>query len=246
MSDLFKMRRFKALNGAKGEYSRIVEKIAIYNEQGTQIDCCVIHQDKEGREYYYPSNPNEKFGLFSGRPKDAIECIINGFGDALECTQIVGMNIEHVVRFIDREYGENIRQKTIEGWKDAKFAYAVKFYFLNSFGNGRLICKNKTLMSWFNNSQDEILTFETESEASDFIEEVNEKAKEYYNEYTNLERTDDKNYNYEKICKPFFDKIEGKIENGIDSVYWMAFAHFNDKDNGKPSYNMKVVQVVLH
>lgn len=29
-----KTRRFKALNGAKGKYSRIVDKIAIYDENG--------------------------------------------------------------------------------------------------------------------------------------------------------------------------------------------------------------------
>lgn len=38
-------RRFKALNGAKGEYSRIVDKIAIYDENGKQVDCCVIQTD---------------------------------------------------------------------------------------------------------------------------------------------------------------------------------------------------------
>ena len=58
------------------------------------------------------------------------------------------MTFEHVVRFIDREYGEEIRQKTIEGWKDTKFSYGVKFCFLNAFGVGRLVCKNKTLMGY--------------------------------------------------------------------------------------------------
>ena len=31
---MYRTRRFKALNGAKGEYSRIVGKIAIYDENG--------------------------------------------------------------------------------------------------------------------------------------------------------------------------------------------------------------------
>ena len=45
-----KTRRFRALNGAKGDYSRIVEKIAIYDDEGNQIDCCTIQKDDEGRE----------------------------------------------------------------------------------------------------------------------------------------------------------------------------------------------------
>ena len=131
-------RRFKALNGAKGEYSRIVDKIAIYDENEKQVDCCVIQTDDTGREYYCPSNPHDKFGLFTDKPKDAIECIRNGFGDGLQQSKLFGLTMEHVVRFIDREYGEEIRRKTIEGWKDTKFAYGVKFSYLNSFSGGSL------------------------------------------------------------------------------------------------------------
>ena len=242
---MLRTRRFKALNGAKEKYSRIVDKIAIYDENGKQIDCCVIHTDEEGREYYYPSNLHEKFGLFTDRPKDAIECIRNGFGDGFQQSHLLGMTLEGVVRFLDREYGEKIRQKTIEGWKNTQFAYGVKFCFLNSFSGGKLICKNKTLMRYTDTMED-VLTFETESEAFAFIEDVNKKANEYYKEYINLERTGDRDLDYEKVIKPFFDKIEGKMENGTNSVYWTAFAGLNEeKRNGNPEYKMKVVQVVL-
>lgn len=240
---MLKTRRFKALNGAKGKYSRIVDKIAIYDNDGNQIDCCIIHNDDDGREYYYPSNPHDKNGLFTDKPKDAIECIRNGFGDGFQVSHLVGINIENVVRFIDREYGEEIRQKTIEGWKDAKFSYGVKFCYVNSFDSGRLVCKNKTLMG-YGDTQDNVLTFETEKEASDFIEEVFKKAKEYHEEYTNLKRTGDGDWDYENIVKPFFNKIEK--DTGIDSVYWKAFSGLNQEENdGEPVYGMKVVQVVL-
>ena len=242
---MLRTRRFKALNGAKGEYSRIVDKIAIYDENGKQIDCCVIHRDDNGREYYYPSNPHDKDGLFSDRPKDAIECIRNGFGDGLQQSHLFGMNLEHVVRYIDREYGEEIRQKTIEGWKDARFSYGVKFCFFNSFSGGRLVCKHKNLMG-YGDTQDDVLTFSTETEASAFIDEVNKKAKEYHEEYINLEKTGDRDWDYENVYKPFFNKIEGKMENGMDSVYWRAFRGLNEEDkNGRPEYKMEVVQVVL-
>ena len=242
---MLKTRKFKALNGAAGKYSRIVDKIAIYDEKGNQIDCSVIHKDDDGREYYYPSNPHDKNGLFSDKPKDAIECIRNGFGDGFQQSHLFGMTLEHVVRYIDREYGEEIRQKTIEGWKDARFSYGVKFFFLNSFSGGRLVCKNKCLMG-LDDTQDDILTFKTEKEAAAFIKEVNEKAKEYHDEYINLERSGDKEWDYENVIKPFFNKIEGEMENGIDSVYWKAFSGLNEEEkSGNPEYKMKVVQVVL-
>lgn len=50
---MLRTRRFKALNGAKGEYSRIVDKIAIYDENEKQIDCCVIHKDDDGIWHVY-------------------------------------------------------------------------------------------------------------------------------------------------------------------------------------------------
>lgn len=236
-------RRFKALNGLKGEYSGIVDKIAIYDENGERIDCCVIQTDDNGREYYCPSNPHDKFGLFTNKPKDAIECIRNGFGDGLQQSKLFGFTTEHVVRFIDREYGEEIRCKTLEGWKDAKFAYGVKFSYLNSFSGGRLVMKNKTLMGWGDNTKD-VLSFDSEKDAALFIKEVNEKATQYYKEYISLKKkeTGDHDWDYEHTFKPFFNTIKG---NEIDSVYWNAFGGLDkEKESGRPEYKMEVVQIV--
>lgn len=241
---MHKTRRFKALNGAKGEYSRIVDKIAIYDDNGTQIDCCVIHVDNEGREYYYPSNPHDKDGLFTDKPKDAIECISKGFGDGLQQSKLFGFTMDHVVRFIDRKYGENIRQKTLKGWKDTKFAYGVKFSFLNSFSGGRLVMKNKSLMGW-GDEKENILSFDKYEDAESFIKEVNEKAEKYHTEYLQLKRTGNKDWDYENIVKPFFDGIENKMENGIDSVYYRAFGGLIE-GKGHPDYKMEVVQIVLN
>lgn len=242
---MLKTRRFRALNGGKGKYSRIVDKIAIYDNTGKQIDCCIIETDNDGREYYCPSNPNDNFGLFSDRPKDAIECIRNGFGDGFQQSHLFGMTIDRVVKFIDRGYGEEIRKKTIDGWKDAKFAYAIKFSYLGSFSNGCLVCKDKTLMG-YGNTQEDVMTFNKKSEAYPFIKEVNRKAKQYYKEYLKLERTENSDWDYENTFKPFFNKIKGKMENGQNSVYWSAFSGLaRGEKNGEPEYKMDVVQVVL-
>lgn len=162
LEEIMKTRRFKALNGARRKYLGIVDKIAIYDNNGDQVDCCVIQIDDNGREYYCPSNSHDKFGLFTGKPKDAIECIKNGFGDGLQQSKLFGFTMEHVIRFIDREYGEEIRRKTIEGWKDVKFAYGVKFSFLNSFSGGRFVMKNETLMGYGDDIKN-ILSFDDEN-----------------------------------------------------------------------------------
>lgn len=242
---MYRTRRFKALNGARGEYSRIVDKIAIYDENGKQIDCCVIQADEDGREYYCPSNPHDKFGLFTDKPKDAIECIRNDLGDGFQQSQskLLGFTMEHVVRFINREYGEEIRRKTLEGWKD-KFAYGVKFTYLDSFSGGRLVMKNKTLMSWGDDTKD-VLSFDSEEDAALFIKEINEKASKYCEEYRSLKETGNRKWDYEYTFKPFFNSIEGRMENGADSVYWRAFCGLCDKmKNDKPEYKMEVVQIV--
>lgn len=242
---MYKTRRFKALNGARGEYSRIVDKIAVYDKNGNQIDCCVIQKDKDGREYYCPNNPYDETGLFLGRPKDAIECIKKDLGDGFLQSHLFGMTFEDVVRFIDRDYGEEIRRKTLEGWKNAKFAYGVSFNFLNSFSGGRNVCKNKCLYGYGDKPED-VLTFDTEQDAQSFIDDVNKKAEQYYKEYVKLPKTDNRDYDYENTYKPFFDKIEGEMENGTDSVYWRAFSGMDhEKQTGQKEYKMEVVQVVL-
>lgn len=242
---MYNTRRFRALNGAKGKYPRIIDKIAIYDKNGNQIDCCVIQKDKDGREYYCPNNPHDKMGLFLGRPKDAIECIEKGLGDGFSQSHLFGMSLENVVRFIDREYGEEIRQKTIEGWENAKFAFGVSFNFLNSFSGGRYVCKNKCLFGYDNKPED-ILTFDTEQAAQSFIDDVNKKAERYAEEYVKLPKTDNRDYDHENIYQPFFNKIEGKMENGTDSVYWRAFSGIShEKETGQKEYKMAVIQVVL-
>lgn len=235
---MMKTRRFKALNGAKGEYSRIVDKIAIYDENDKQIDCCVINKDDNGREYYYPSNPHDKYGLFTGRIKDAIECIREGFGDGFEVSQILGMRLEHVVRFLDREYGEDIRKKTIEGWKDTQFAYGVQFCNKNSFSSGKLVCKDKTVMG-FGDTMHDVLSFKTEEEASLFIDEVNKKALEYSEEYMSIQKIDNRERR-ELDMKLFFDKIHKPSD-----IYYMAFINLDEENPKEISYALKVVQIVV-
>ena len=99
----------------------------------------VIETDDEGREYF--SVPNwinndpemDDFNYrdsikkymkhsFLVKPKDMIESVRKGYGDVM-CRNFLG--IERVLYFLDRDYGESLRKETIEGWKEAKFAYGL-------------------------------------------------------------------------------------------------------------------------
>lgn len=107
------------------------------------------------------------------------------------------------------------------------------------------MCKNKCLYGYGDKPED-VLTFDTERDAQSFIDDVNKKAEQYSKEYAKLPKTDNRNYDYENTYKPFFDKIEGEMENGTDSVYWRAFSGMDhEKQTGQKEYKMEVVQVVL-
>ena len=64
---------------------------------------------------------------FNGKPKDMIESIRRGFGDVIVQSKHVYAPIFEVRYYLDREYGNKLRLKTIEGWKHAEFAYGLYF-----------------------------------------------------------------------------------------------------------------------
>ena len=236
-------KRIKVLD-ENDENSKIVDKMALYDDNGSQIGCYSINVDEYGHEYYCLSNPYNKSGSFTGRPKDAIECIRNGLGDSVQRSKIFGIAMERVVRYLDREYGNKVRAKTLDGWKNAKFAYGVKFLDFDLFSCGSLVTKDKKLMS-VNDFPKDILYFDNEEDAKSFINEVNEKAINYCKEYSALFKTKGNDCDYKNIIKPFFNSIEGKVEYGMDSLYWRVFyGLYEGKETGKPEYKMEVVQLI--
>ena len=114
----------------------VIRKYAIFKD-GTPRR--IIETDDKGREYF--SVPNwinndpemDDFNYcnsikkymkhsFLVKPKDMIESVRKGYGDVM-CRNFLG--IERVLYFLDRDYGESLRKETIEGWKEAKFAYGL-------------------------------------------------------------------------------------------------------------------------
>lgn len=234
-------RRFKSLINMGTKNVKIVEKIAVYDDNGNQIDCAVIHVDDDGREYYYPSNPNDKFGLFTHRIKDAIECIRNDFGDVLQRRSVYdGMVFENVIRYIDREHGEQLREQMLEGWKDAEFEYAISI-ISNSICNTNVLSKDDTVSGMVFMGLKNIKTFETESAAKSYIEKLQIKSKEYFEEYNNIIKQGGGDVN----VKIFVNNIEGFKDHGCNSIYFRLFDIMND-NNGDCSNIMKIIQIVKH
>lgn len=99
-----------------------------------------VEKDENGMEYFsIPNVLNPKYKesifarLFSGRVKDAVEVIKLGYADVLNTSSIFGSNSVKPIRFVDREYGESLRAKSIDGWKDTEFAYVIR---VNPMGFG--------------------------------------------------------------------------------------------------------------
>ena len=142
------MKEFRVAKCLSDDGKRI-RKHAIFKDGSRKKP---IHEDEDGREYFevdnwidsdpeliefnYHSRMADKMHLtFSGRISDAVESIRRGYGDVI-CVKNLpfGIRTEKVLYFLDREYGENLRQKSLEGWKDTIFKYSLYY-------NGNLVDK---------------------------------------------------------------------------------------------------------
>lgn len=122
------------------EDGKSVRRYAIFKDRSNKQP---IEVDDNGREYFsidnwIQSDPEmDQFNhgslakrlkySFVGKPKDMVDSIANGYGDALYSNNFMGCRLEGVVYYLDREYGEMLREKTLEGWKDAVYKYVLYF-----------------------------------------------------------------------------------------------------------------------
>lgn len=71
---------------------------------------------------------------YIGRIKDAVDMIKNGNGDCIKSTNIFGSEIIKVVYFVDRKVGDELRKKSLDGWKDTEFGYGIEYGYKGGFG----------------------------------------------------------------------------------------------------------------
>lgn len=101
-----------------------------------------IYTMKDGTKYFEIFNPyvndddDDLARYFYGRITDGIRSIRDGYAHAL----LGEVNPQNVfsqpvtpIYILDEEKGEEYRQKTIEGFKDAEFGYAIRFGNKHSF-----------------------------------------------------------------------------------------------------------------
>lgn len=163
------MKKFRV---AKCLVNGKIDEYAIF-EDGSPKE--KIHIDPKYGKYfrvYNELNKAEKNDFlrrsYRGRIKDAVDMIRNGNGDVIMQTKVLIM-YDNVVYFLDRKIGEELREKFLKGWKDAKFGWTLKgghksnimgYYTLNS----------KLEAIGIANSKDNPIVFETEEAAKNYME----------------------------------------------------------------------------
>lgn len=136
----------------------------------SNIHPCRIDKDENGHEYIYVPNFSSNNGVKNFNKdciKDAVEQVMTGLGDVISVLNFLGMKLISVLYFLDREYGEELKQKSIEGWKDTKFCYVIK--------------ANDTI--WWdykgNHNALNIAHFSTEEKANNFIKKMMKKSEKF-------------------------------------------------------------------
>lgn len=114
---------------------------------------------------------------YSGRIKDAVEMIRNGNGDCISSMKIVG-RVDKVLYFLDRKIGEELRQKSLEGWKNTKFGWGIKCGNKYSFIGYSMLNKRCEQISILSKDKTPIV-FDTENDANKYIEYLLEKSRCY-------------------------------------------------------------------
>lgn len=150
-----------------------------------------VKRNFDGHEYACVPNPLNPKQLFSfrGRIKDAVEQIRTGLGDyILQARYGISVFVyDNVIMYLDRKIGDEIKKKSIEGWKDAKFGYSIAGEFKNSL-NGPVVFDNDgnplPCMQW----RSPCIFFETEEAAQKQIDIWTEQAKKIGETYNRLEQ----------------------------------------------------------
>lgn len=176
----------------------------VFFEDGTNY---ATQEDDDGNKYFpiYNTSDKGKFRLFTDCITDAIMAIRDGHGDALKMGNIFGGITESVIRFIDREYGEKIRNKTIKGFEDTEFGYSLKFGYLNSFKGSLHVKRDYTLLSLFDEDlSTSMIYFKTEAEAQQARDSIISKANDLVKEYRENQNKSDL-----EISKLFEEKWKG-------------------------------------
>lgn len=143
---------------------------------------------------------------FSGRIKDAVDMIKNGNGDCIQSAKLFG-RVDKVIYFLDRKVGEELRQKSLDGWKDTRFGWAIECGYKSSFAGYSMLNKKNERISAFG-KENTPMTFDSKESANEYAEYLVDKARHYAKRLANsISGIEDKTER-ERIIDATIDEIE--------------------------------------
>lgn len=196
-----------------------------------------IYEDEEYGKYFEVDNElnNEisnilKFS-FTGRIKDAVDMIKAGSGDCIKSSNLFGGRHIKVVYFLNREVGEELRKKSLEGWRDTAFGWIVEAGNKCSFSGYAPINKKGERISCFDEERTPI-TFSTKAAAEEYANEIITKAASYAKRIASQAKGENE-VEEEKAIEAIFDEIDEstgtKCSLLSDFVYDMLTDYFQLK-----------------
>lgn len=181
-----------------------------------------IETDSDNNEYFTLPNiytTDRKFS-FSDHIKDAITAVKEGLADAVTSYSIFNVEMIQVRYYLDREIGNNYRNKTLIGWDNTKFGNVILY-------NNRKIDNTNMITSIFD-SDIKPMYFDSAEDATiqinKYIDEANTYLRKYIENptdhnsiYNELEEKYPDNFNFHIVVELFFDMIDQyKKDNKIN------------------------------
>lgn len=215
----------------------------------------IIQINEQYRKYFEVDNElntNYKSCLrfsFSGRIKDAVDMIKSGNGDCIKSIQLFGRH-DSVLYFLDRTIGEELRKKSLDGWKDAKFGWAIECGNKNSFFGYSMLNKKMERITMFNEEY-KPMTFDTEEAAKRYVESLIERAKYYAkrlaNKLVNVSEEEERNRIIDDIINEIDEYTGTKFSALLDFTFDMLTGDLKLKSFECNLDNMdyKIVQCVI-
>lgn len=143
---------------------------------------------------------------YSGRIKDAVDMIRNGNGDCISAEKTM-IRIDRVLYFLDRQIGEELRQKSLKGWKNTKFGWAIECGYKNTFSGYSMINKRGEQISVFD--KDKVpKVFNEKDEADKYAASLIEKSRYYAKQLADNVYNVTEEKEMDNVIDRIFDEIE--------------------------------------
>lgn len=213
-----------------------------------------VYTDNDYGKYFEVDNElnsEEKTSLkysFSGRIKDIVDMIRNGNGDCIKSTSLLGKH-DYLLYFIDREIGENLRQKSLKGWGNIKFGWSITTGCKCSFSPYSHLNINDECISMFDDDKTPMY-FEHKEKAVEHIKNLIEKAWEYAVQLQKGYNSVDDKQEKDKIIDNWIDRIKSETSE-FNIVFDYACDMLDENQNLKcneprlDEFGWKVVQCIM-